>query len=189
MSKNKKAILLILSLIMLLIVFIGGYTFSKYISNMQGGGKAEIAKWIFYGGFEEQSSKITLSNTVEKESLVNGKIAPGTSGEFDILIDATGSEVGIEYVASINNENNKPENMKFKVSNSENEYESLEELFSQEIHGVITAESENKKIIIPIEWNWPYESEQENADEIDTINGMEALTYSFSVNIVGRQIS
>ena len=34
-------------------------------------------------------------------SVVDGVIAPGTSGSFDILLDGTGSEVGIDYIVTL----------------------------------------------------------------------------------------
>lgn len=189
MSKRKKAILLIILLVLLLTVFIGYFTFYKYQSTIQGGGKAEIAKWIFSSGFEEQITNLNLKNTVSKEKLVNGKIAPGTNGKFNVLIDATGSDVGIEYSGYIDKEENKPQNIFFKISGNPKEYYSLQDLFSNEINGVIPADSENKQINIPIEWFWPYESGESDSDIKDTSDGINAKTYSFSVNIIGKQIS
>lgn len=189
MSKRKKAILLIIILVLLLTVFIGYLTFCKYISTVQGGGKAEIAKWIFTSGFEEQITNLSLKNTASKETLVNGKIAPGTNGKFNVLIDATGSEVGVEYSGYVDKEENKPQNIIFKISGNEKEYYSLQDLFSNEIKGVIYVNSENKQINIPIEWNWPYESGETDSDIKDTSDGINAKTYSFSVNIIGKQIS
>ncbi|MBR1540068.1 MAG: hypothetical protein IJ629_02680 [Clostridia bacterium] len=45
------------------------------------------------------------------------RIAPGTSGNFKIIIDASGSEVGVDYdVTSLGEGNNKPDNLYFTCS-------------------------------------------------------------------------
>lgn len=67
---------------------------------------------------------------------------PGTSGNFIIDIDATGSEVEIDYKIIVLEEKNIPTNMKFYgeitdekggVIKKTKEYETFEELSSKEL--------------------------------------------------------
>lgn len=67
---------------------------------------------------------------------------PGSSGEFNLQIDATGSEVDIDYQVNVLEEKNIPRNMKFYgeiinekggVIKKTKEYESFEELSSKEL--------------------------------------------------------
>ena len=47
LKKNKKILFVILILLAIVLSFIGGKTFSKYMSTIQGGGTPEIATWGF----------------------------------------------------------------------------------------------------------------------------------------------
>lgn len=175
-------------LIMLLITGAGGYTYAKYMTQESGVGSAEIAKWSFKIAKDgEEIKKVKLTDTVEKDTLVNGKIAPGTSGYIDIELDATGAEVGIDYIVQFSDEINKPTNIKFLYSGSW--YTSLAEI--GEIKGKIKL-GEEQKARISIKWTWIYESgttndEREKSDEIDTNTGISALDYSFKINAKGLQ--
>ena len=91
MKKKKKILFAILILLGIILSFIGGKTFSKYTSAVQGTGTAEIANWVFkVNGKEDLVQSVDLLSTYNNETLVDNKVAPGTSGGFDIIIDATG---------------------------------------------------------------------------------------------------
>ena len=47
LSKKKKIILIVLSLVVLVATFFGGQTFSKYVTEVNGKGIANVAKWNF----------------------------------------------------------------------------------------------------------------------------------------------
>ena len=96
MSKMKKIIIVAVILLALVLLFIGGNTFSKYVTEVNGKGVANVAKWSFkVNNNEAQIQTINLASSVDNTTLVDNKIAPGTSGNFEIKIDATGAEVGI----------------------------------------------------------------------------------------------
>ena len=105
MSKKKTALLVICLLLALILSFMIGKTFSKYISEVKGTGTAEIANWVFkVNGKEDAIQNVNLLSTYNNETLINNKVAPGTSGSFNIVVDATGSEVGVDYVIQFLNE-------------------------------------------------------------------------------------
>ena len=85
MSKKKKIIVIVAILSAIVISFLGGQTFSKYITEVKGTGSAQVAMWSFkvYGD-NEQTQNVKLASTVDDNTLVDNKIAPGTKGSFSI---------------------------------------------------------------------------------------------------------
>lgn len=191
MSKKKKIILIIAILSCLVLSFIGGQSYSKYVSEVRGDGMAEVATWSFkVNGQKEQVQTIQLSSTCNNSTLVNNKIAPGTSGSFNIIVDGTGSDVGIQYDIKFTNESTKPTNLKFTYDNQE--YNSITEL-ENNLSGIINANDENKVKTLTINWQWNYEtgsneSEIAKNDIIDTQNAQDIATYTFNVIVSGTQI-
>lgn len=187
-EKTKRIIVLLCALLLLIGVGTGGYTYAKYRTSAKGGGQADIAKWSFTVGTEsEQIENIKLVNTVDKDTLLNGKIAPGTSGEFFINLDATGSEVGVDYEVKFSNEKNKPSNIKFSYGGKQ--YNSLSEI--TDIKGTIGVGESHKSRRIQILWNWNYETgtaeEITENDILDTQEGIADLNYTFDVSVIGTQ--
>ena len=183
---NKRKILgifLVVSLILL--VFIAGFTYAKYFTQVDGAGSAQVAKWSFVANAgEDEITNIKLRDTVQQTSLVDGKIAPGTGGFFDIVIDGSGSEVDINYSIEVVSENNIPSNLKFALDDGDFIYVSLSDLVNNELlNGRINYDGE-QIIKHSIYWEWPYES---GDDAIDTQDGESALEYSFGLRITGVQ--
>lgn len=189
-SKKNKGIIgaLCVLLIMLLITGAGGYTYARYLSQERGVGSAKIATWAFkIDKGEEEVKNIKLINTVKKDTLVDGKIAPGTSGKFTIILDAEGSDVGVDYIVRFMNERNKPTNIIFKYNNEI--YKSLNEI--GDITGVIRT-NEDKIKAINIEWEWPYrtgstEQMKQTNDDIDTKEATTLSDYTFELMAIGTQ--
>ena len=96
--------------------------------------------------------------------LLTIKLLQVQSGAFDIIVDATGSEVGINYNISFTEEENKPQNLKFTYDNVE--YNSIEEL-ENDLSGTIPVEEGNQTRIVNIKWEWPYQT-GENPEEIES---------------------
>lgn len=171
-----------------------GVTNSKYINRINGDGETEIAKWHFtVNDATETAETIKLADTYNEDTLINGRIAPGTSGSFDLVVDATGSEVGVKYEVDFKNETNKPSNLKFKYNDGTTEHkldqiEDLEQYFTD----TINADDADKTRTLTVDWEWEYEtgtgSEITTNDEIDTDEGLAALDYSFDVVVTGTQV-
>lgn len=192
LKKSKKIVLVVVAISAIILSFVGGHTYAKYMSKVTGQGTADIASWNFkVNEREEQIQKISLESTLNNSKVANKKIAPGTEGEFQIKIDTTGSEVGINYVIKFENESQKPTNLKFTYAGKT--YNSLSELQSV-LAGTINANDQNKVKILQIGWNWKYEtgtSEQEIAesDIIDTTNAKQMSNYTFDVIVSGTQVN
>ncbi len=191
MSKSKKIILLLAILIALVLSFIGGQTFSKYITEVRGEGIAEVARWSFkVNGQDEEVQTINLASTCNNETLIDNKIAPGTEGTFKIVVDGTGSDVGINYTIKFENESTKPQNLKFIYN--EKEYNSITEL-QEDLKGTINANDEEKTKTLNIKWKWAYEigsnaEEIKANDQIDTQNAVDINNYTFNVIVSGTQV-
>ena len=191
MSKKKKAVITLYILVVMLVAFIGGQAYAKYISQVRGNGIAEIATWSFkVNGEKEQVQEIRLASTCNNQTLVNNKIAPGTSGSFNIKIDATGSDVGINYNITFAQEENKPQNLKFVYGGIE--YSSIKELEGK-LSGMIEANERDKTRTINVRWQWDYETGRDPSqinenDIVDTKDATNVANYTFQVIVTGTQI-
>ena len=191
MSKKKTALLVICLLLALILSFMIGKTFSKYISEVKGTGTAEIANWVFkVNGKEDAIQNVNLLSTYNNETLINNKVAPGTSGSFNIVVDATGSEVGVDYAIQFLNESEKPQNLIFTYDDQQ--YTTIQDL-EKDLSGTINANDENKTRTITIYWEWQYQTgENENEinqnDIIDTNNAKQLENYTFDICVAGTQV-
>ena len=191
MKKKKMALLVICVLLAIILSFMIGKTFSKYISEVKGTGTAEIANWVFkVNGKEDVVQNVNLLSTFNNDTLINNKVAPGTSGSFNIVVDATGSEVGVDYVIQFLNESEKPQNLIFIYDDKQ--YATIQEL-EKDLSGTINANDENKTRIVTINWEWQYETgENENEihqnDIIDTNNAKQLENYTFDIYVTGTQV-
>lgn len=191
LKKSKKIVFIIVAIMAILMSFVGGQVYAKYMSKITGNGTADIASWSFkVNEKDEKMQTISLKSTINNNTLVNNKIAPGTKGDFQIKIDASGAEVGIDYKILFENEKNKPTNLIFEYENKK--YNSITELQSVLV-GTINANEQEKTKVLNIHWEWPYETgklETEIAknDEIDTREAKNISNYTFDVIITGTQV-
>ena len=143
LKKSKKIVLIVIAIVAILVSFIGGRAYAKYMSKVTGNGTADVASWSFkVNENAEKMQTISLKSTINNSTLVNNKIAPGTAGTFQIKVDATGADVGINYNVKFENESKKPTNLKFEYDGKT--FNSLTELQDQ-IIGTINS-NDNEKI-------------------------------------------
>lgn len=193
MKKSKKKIILFVLLLLLLafVLLLVGGSYSRYLTQVEGKGVIQIAKWAFLvNGQTATITNLNLANTYHSDTLVENRIAPGTNGSFDIIIDTTGSEVGIDYEVKFTNEQSKPQNLQFSYDGHKaNTIKELEEF----LKGTVEANSKEKIKTMTIEWNWPYETgnvpnEKILADTKDTQDGKALQQYQFDITITGTQV-
>lgn len=189
--KNKTKNMLGVACAILLIVLVQaiGITYAKYLTVEKGSGSAEVAKW----GFEivkngSQTKTINLADTVSEESVVNGKIAPGTKGAIVVTIDASKSEVDMDYTLKFENEQNKPNNIVFTYGTTQ--YKSLSEINA--IFGSIEHDSDTKTRDIIVFWTWGYETGSTNDEKaandiLDTQDASAISQYKFDIIATGTQ--
>ena len=199
MSKKKTILRIIIVALLVCLMFIAGYTYSKYMSSVSGRVSANIAKWSFSASGENGVSlnDISLINTADNMATANNTIAPGTSGSFGIVIDATGSEVGVDYSVTVSNENSGQSHLQFYLddgSQNPTKYNSLTALANAELKGTIAANDANKVITLPVAWEWPYEGTGTDLEkkmyDVGDLNIAETISsYSFGLTITGKQVA
>ncbi len=190
MSKKKKAIVIVAILLAILISFLGGQTFSKYITEVVGNVNTKIANWNFVvNGQTSETQTINLESTINNRTVKDKKVAPGTKGTILITIDGTGSDVGIKYDVMVDNETTKPNNLRFKYKGQN--YNSISDI-TRIITGVINANDEDKVKTYEIGWEWLYEIGG-SVDEIakhdrEDMEALERGAYTFDLTVIGSQI-
>lgn len=191
LKKKTKIVLIVIVIAVILVSFIGGQAYAKYMSKVTGNGVGEIAQWRFkVNENEEKMQTISLNSTIYNFTLANGRIAPWTAGSFEINIDGSGSGVAIFYTVNFQNETEKPKNLKFKYDGKE--FESIE-LLNHWIVGTIHGDTDAQQRSFIIEWEWPYETgntpeEIAENDERDTIDAKNISDYRFDVVVTGTQV-
>lgn len=187
-NKTKKIIALTFAILVVLLVQTIGITYAKYMLSDSTDVEAEIAKWSFdVTKNGQQTQNIKLISTVDKTTLIDGKIAPGTSGEFIIVLDGTGSEVDIDYSVKFINEQNKPKNLKFHYQNQA--LNSASEINNLSGHFIHTGEQRKE---FRIAWFWSYETgstDEQKAENniLDTQDGETLRKYTFDIEITATQ--
>lgn len=191
LKKKTKIVLIVIVIAVILVSFIGGQAYAKYMSKVTGNGVGEIAQWRFkVNENEEKMQTISLNSTIYNFTLANGRIAPGTAGSFEINIDGSGAGVAIFYTVNFQNETEKPKNLKFKYDGKE--FEGIE-LLNHWIVGTIHGDTDAQQRSFIIEWEWPYETgntpeEIAENDERDTIDAKNISDYRFDVVVTGTQV-
>ena len=197
MNKNRTIRIMIIAMLVV-ISFFSGDTFGKYISSIKKATIMQVATWnvnndFLVNGISSTSEKIILSKSYDNTTLVDGKIAPGTSGKFTIKIDATGTDTGVEYGINFSDiSSDLPENLLF-IHNGVT-YSNLQTLSNELSSGTIPANSANKVKIMDIIWSWPYETldslkNSTVGDTKDTTAGTTISSVSFNINIICKQVS
>ena len=191
MSKKKKIILVIAGLSVIVTAFLGGSSFSKYAAQIQGNAVADVANWDFkVNGNSEQIATINLAPQNDGRKLAQNKIAPGTQGSFNITVDASDAEVGIEYKIIIENEQNVPQNLKFKYNDTifEN-LKQLEKYFNETIY----VDDDEKTKTYTIEWEWPYTTGTEEPEiatnDIQDTKDAKMGDYSCEIKVTAIQVN
>lgn len=129
------------------------------------------------------------------------KIFPGSHGNFEIELDATGAETNIEYKVLVLEEKNIPENFEFyaETTNSNGEiiektdkYKTFTDLAKEKLFGSIEQKEDNQKRKITVYWNW----KDEDIDNLLNIKdgtlifdeNNSSLESTLNIEIEGKQI-
>ncbi len=189
MKKQKRKIILVIIIIVLCIIFFQNFKkakgefqdelifFKLFSSSQETNEKTNHQQYNFKLEDEKPKLKnLKLMDTIDKQTLVQEKIAPGTKGNFEIVLETNEK---IYYQIKFESKTDKPQNLKFQMNGEGREYEKLEDMQSQ-LQGEI---NENKRIII--NWEWKYE-ENETKDKQDTKDGQTIGKYNFTIYAIGK---
>ena len=134
-------------------------------------------KYVFNVSYKNIDFKnIKLIDTFDEDTLINKKIAPGTYGKFQILLQTNKKT---NYQIKFEDENDKPKNLIFRLNEKDKKYESLKDM-EKELTGEITKDKE-----IVIYWQWEYENNK-NDNIQDTKDGENIKNYNFTIYVIGK---
>lgn len=142
--------------------------------------KEETKIKVMYFTVQHKDKKLkalNLKDTVDNKTLVYEKIAPGTSGRFDILLI---SNEDLNYKIEFESKSEKPTNLQFYTSENGKSYHSLEEL-GEDLTGRVLRQEEKT---IPVHWKWEYEISEEQ-DKQDTLEAKKIREYDFLIYVQG----
>ena len=192
-TRNKPVIILLALLLITAIVF-SMYAYAKYKTTLTGNGTATVAKWSFkVNGQTQTIPDIDLATKMKKvNNVAENKLAPGTEGSFELNLDATGSEVAIDYnIKLIVTE--KPTNLRFYTDSSyTKEITSTDGVMN--VSGVMSLEEIKTIQTKTIYWKWAYQTgtaanDIVANDKIDTADSKKSVTMTITVTGTKRNPS
>ena len=194
MLKKFKVLIVIASLAVTLSLM--SNTYSRYVASSQGNFEIEFAKWQLLVNNTDittnTSSTISFEPTIEaNENVAANKVAPASTGYFDIEIDPTNVDVSFKYKIdlSIDNENI-PDLRITKYALVPEDFTEGDKLIENYLENntientLLYTNTGFKKFTIRVFFQW-FEGEGESMnDSADSIIGAEAATEntSFSIN-------
>ena len=96
-STGKTALIVLLLLVTIVSLVLATYAWAKYTTTEEGTATAQVAKWNVSFTSEDDSFVGTYSH------VVTGKMAPGTTGTFDVTVNPGNTEVCFDYTMKIDN--------------------------------------------------------------------------------------
>ena len=177
---NSKAVLhfiaILLTVVTIVSLAIGLFAWSKYTASLNGNANAAVAKWNFNIQLRQGKQNATATSgpidmaTTSFSHVENERIAPGTSGEFEIIVNTQGTEVSLQYDVNLEL-SNCPRNITFsKKGPGENSFTEISAgaatnnrtrtiSFSKSLSlsDVTTANTNQTTFVETIHWDWPYE--------------------------------
>lgn len=185
MSSRKRIVLIVAAILGLILLFVAGYTFSKYFQSINGKATADIAAWSFKANAGNENANLS---EIKLTTADGGKIAPGTNGEFKIKVDSIGSDVDVDYKVDISQEK-LPANMNFKLKGETQTYSTMADLAQAKLKGTLDT-SNNQVKTYTIVWDWPMVSYDANNLALND-NDMSALALApdlgFKIEVTGEQ--
>ena len=101
-NNDMKFISIFIIIVLLAFLYLGVNTYSKYRKQVAAKGEATVARWLIKVNTEDIKGKTQLTNNItpvwDANSYVKDDlIAPGSTGYFEITIDATQVDVDFNY--------------------------------------------------------------------------------------------
>lgn len=197
MKKRKRKTFLLVILIIIIVIFL--FLNKKYPNN-KFQDELIFFKWFSSGRGEKESTLLSknqrnqnkepypsycfevsyknidfkdiyLADTINQKTQVREKIAPGTEGTFEIVLQTNQK---INYQIKFKSQNEKPQNLNFQIEGKDRKYAKLEDM-EEELKGEMT---NHKRIII--HWRWQYETSKIE-DIQDTKDAQKIKQYNFTI--------
>ena len=186
-----KAIIAVVVLVLIVLGF--GFAYARYITRLNGSTQVPIAQWNFkVTAGSSQSLDIDLSGTRfldDTTEVDRTKVAPGTAGALQFNINATGSQVSLEYTIDLTL-TQIPENLIF-YSDAEMTKALYKDNGVIHLDGYFGASDNNKTATQNLYWQWKLETGSTQAE----INANDLLDSEWigdrivlGVQATGRQV-
>ena len=109
MNRKLKFILAIIALVFCITQI--QQTYAKYVDTKEGDTNFTVAKWKILVNNQDIMEAATMSSLinpvyVQNDNVAEGVIAPGSEGYFDLVIDASKTEVSFQYNISVTTSEN-----------------------------------------------------------------------------------
>ena len=109
MNRKLKFILAIIALVFCITQI--QQTYAKYVDTKEGDTNFTVAKWKILVNNQDITEAATMSSLinpvyVQNNNVAEGVIAPGSEGYFDLVIDASKTEVSFQYNISVTTSEN-----------------------------------------------------------------------------------
>ena len=191
-KKGLSKVVILLSLL-IIVALIGGFAYARYVTSLNGGTQAPIAKWNFkVTAGSTQSLSIDLAQTRysnDTTEVDRTKVAPGTKGALVLNVDATGSQVSLKYDLDLSL-TQIPENLIFYYDE-----QMTNAMYKQngKIHldGYFQANDTNKTAAKTLYWQWKLEtgSTQDEIDDNDLLDSeWMGDKITLGIEATGRQV-
>ena len=167
------------------------------MTEVTGSATAAVAAWSFKAdsidSVGETFTKINLGDTTHRQAYDSGDIAadviaPGTKGSFNIVIDGSGSEVGIDYAVKIaaGKDVILPDDLVFSTEaiTADKPGEKLADFSIPESTIDYSNTSDNMKKTITVNWEWAFEGSNAVSSNDNTYAGKK---WTLDITITGKQ--
>ena len=161
-----------------------GGTLAKFVTEVEGTAPATVAAWNFEAaGNGTEFTGIDMGRTAyEGDTIKDTVLAPGTKGSFDIVLDGSGSEVGIDYSVTITaaSDVDLPDDLIFNVGDTTYD-------LGGDITGTINYAdgADAMKKTITVNWEWDYGSDDTAARNDNDYAGK---SWTLDIKATGTQV-
>lgn len=191
MKKNKNIIIFLVLLSMCVIAILVYKIISIYaVFHSNVGAKAEFRNGAW--NIDVNGKKITTGvqtdftidqiTVAEDQHTMPGKISPGLSGNFKIVINPKDTNVSIRYDITLNQDELKSSNVKISSVEEKNNGAKLIKIAENEYTGIITLQDIQKNVIHEIEMNVEWLDDEQN-NESDTLLGTNRDKRQFEIPV------
>ncbi len=186
-KRTKRAIFVIIAI--LLVVYLISGTYARYTKEGKADAKIDIAKWAV----SIKSGDKTLNSTSQditfkvknNDNVVPGKIAPAVTAEAEVELDLTGTEVAVDFTATIGalTPTNLPSSDKITLTSSvDGGTPGTAQTIDLVGNTAFTSSNGKKKVKLTLTWE---NDNENNAD--DTSTGTTGGTLTIPVTLTVQQ--
>ena len=183
MKGNKKILVIA---VLLLLIAVSFTTYAIYKSSSAGNATVSTAAWVV----KVNNTDIVANKTFTLNDITwttptigkNNKIAPGDKGTVNVIIDATGSEVNVNYEIKVGT-------LKNGNANITNENLTAVAASGSSLTGTInySTNTDAMKVTVPLEVTWVAEDDATEDGQNDTDIATAAKSITLPIEVIVKQ--